>query len=94
MALRSITEGWELLRRFTPDREGSVLTLSAVMREAQKGERLRFSLAALLPVQGGEPPKLDQPRQRWQPFGRLQLSSRESVFAADARLQRQPSVGP
>jgi len=51
-----------LLRRFTPDREGSVLTLPAVMREAQKGECLRLSLTTLLSVQGGEPPKLDQPR--------------------------------
>jgi hypothetical protein len=32
--------------------------------------------------------------QRRQPLGRLQLSPREPIFAADARLQRQPRVGP
>ena len=32
--------------------------------------------------------------RRRQSFGRLQLSSRESIFAADSRPQCQPSVGP
>jgi len=32
------------------------------MREAEEVKRLRFPGPALLPVRGGEPPELDQPR--------------------------------
>ena len=51
-----------LLRCFTPDDEGSVLpALPTVVREAQEGEGLWLSLPLLFPVEGGEPPELNQP---------------------------------
>ena len=50
-----------LLRRFAPDCEGPVLALPTMMREAQKREGFRFSLAAPFPIEGREPPELDQP---------------------------------
>ena len=51
-----------LLCRLTPDDERSVFpALPAVVREAQKGEGLRFSLPPPVSVRGGEPPELDQP---------------------------------
>src|SRR5437764_11737485 len=52
-----------LVRRFATDGEGlSISDLRAVMREAQKRERLRFSRTSLLPVQHSEPTEFDQPR--------------------------------
>ena len=59
-------DGFELrghppLRRDPPDDESSVtVALPAVVSETQKHKGLRFSLTALFPVPGGEPPKLDQ----------------------------------
>jgi hypothetical protein len=50
-----------LLSRFPPDGECSVApSLPAVMREAQERKGLRLSFTTLLPILGGEPPKLDQ----------------------------------
>jgi hypothetical protein len=52
-----------LLGRFPPDDEGPIApALPAVMRETQEREGLRFSLSTCLPVLGGEPPELNQPR--------------------------------
>ena len=49
------------LRRFPPDDECPIApTLPAVVREAQKRKGLRLSFSTLLPISGGEPPKLDQ----------------------------------
>jgi hypothetical protein len=59
-------DGFELrghppLRRNPPDDESCVtVALPAVVSETQKHKGLRFSLTALFPVPGGEPPKLDQ----------------------------------
>ena len=59
-------DGFELrghppLRRNPPDDESSVtVALPAVVSETQKRKGPRFSLTALFPVPGGEPPKLDQ----------------------------------
>jgi len=51
-----------LLRRLTPDNEGSVaLAPSAVMREAQERESLRLSLTASFPISFGILPELNQP---------------------------------
>ncbi len=50
-----------LLRRFPPDDERPIApALPAVMREAQECKGLRLSFTTLLPILGGEPPKLDQ----------------------------------
>ena len=49
------------LRRFPPDGERSIApALPAVVREAQESKGLRLSFPMLLPILGGEPPKLDQ----------------------------------
>src|SRR2546428_605784 len=48
--------------RDTPHPEAPVPHLRADVREAEEVERLRFPGAPLLPVRGGEPPELDQPR--------------------------------
>src|SRR5690349_10901630 len=50
-----------LLRRFPPDGERSIVpALPAEVREAQERKGLRLPGPTLLPVSGGEPPKLDQ----------------------------------
>jgi hypothetical protein len=50
-----------LLRRFPPDDERSIApALPAVMRETQERKGFRFPFTTLLPIWGGEPPKLDQ----------------------------------
>jgi hypothetical protein len=50
-----------LLRRFPPDGERSIApAFPAVMRETQKRKGLRLPFTTLLPVLGGESPKLDQ----------------------------------
>ena len=65
-ALQLSLDGFELgrhslLRRNPPDDKGSVaVALPAVVSETQECEGFRFSLSALLPVAGGEPPELDQ----------------------------------
>src|SRR5206468_2983086 len=48
--------------RDAPHPKTPVPHLRADMREAEEVERLRFPGAPLLPVRGGEPPELDQPR--------------------------------
>ena len=48
--------------RDAPHPEAPVPHLRADMREAEEVERLGFPGAPLLPVRGGEPPELDQPR--------------------------------
>ena len=61
-------DGFELrghppLRRNPPDDESFVAdALPTEVSEAQKCEGLRFSLATLLSIWSGEPPKLDQSR--------------------------------
>ena len=53
---------YAFLRRFPPDDECPIVpTLPAVAREAQERKGLRPSLSTLLPISGGEPPKLNQP---------------------------------
>ena len=60
---RSQTGPHPLLRGLPFDHERPVLPLQpTTVREAQEVERLRFPLAALPPIPGGEPPELDQPR--------------------------------
>jgi hypothetical protein len=52
-----------LLCRFPPDDECPIApALPAVMRKAQERKGLRLPFATLLPISGGEPPKLDQSR--------------------------------
>ncbi len=66
-ALKLSLDGLELrchslLRRNPPDGESSVgLALPTVVGEPQEREGLWFSLSALPPVSGGEPPELNQP---------------------------------
>src|SRR6266498_5242500 len=48
--------------RDTPHPETPVSPRRADMREAEEVERLRSPGTPLLPVHGGEPPELDQPR--------------------------------
>jgi len=63
-ALPLCLDGFELgrhslLRRNPPDEEGSVaVALPTVVSETQEHKGLRFSLSALSPVTGSEPPEL------------------------------------
>jgi hypothetical protein len=51
------------LCRLTPETECPIFaTDSTKVRESEESKGFRFSLASLLPVESGEPPKLDQPR--------------------------------
>ena len=65
-ALKLSLDGFQLrdhplLRRDPPDDEGSITdALPTEVSKTQEREGLRFSLAALLSVVGGEPPELDQ----------------------------------
>ena len=66
-----------------PDLETSCPRLPADVREAEETGRLRLPGAPLLPVRGGEPPELDQPR-----LARVQLQGepREPVAEVPQEL--------